>query len=207
MQPEQQIPANNGQDPYDFILAGPPKQKKSLIPGGGSLKQRVILVVGGALGLMLVLYVIFSLAFSGGGGLAKLTTIAQKQTEIIRISNAGSSVVREPSISNFTQSVLLTTTSGQQQTVDYLASHGKKVKTKQLALLQSSKTDQALESAKQAGQYDNALLGTLLDRLKDYRASVKEAYDDSSSQTQKALLKQLFQQADGLLANPPQSVN
>lgn len=207
MQPEQPIPPASGQNPYDFILAGPPKPKRSLIPSGGSLKQRVILIAGGALGLIIILYVIFGLILGGGGSTAPLVKIAQQQTEIIRISNSSAKTVRDAPISNFTQNVLLSTTSAQNQTVDYLAKHGQKLNTKRLGGLQSSKTDQALAAAQQNDQFDDTLLNILIAKLKEYKASLYEDYNNTGSKTQKALDKDLYQQTDKLLTNPPKSAN
>lgn len=207
MQPEQPIPPAGGENPYDFILAGPPKPKKKLIPGGdGSFKQRIILVIGAAFGLMLILYVIFGLIL-GGSGSTGLVNIAQQQSEIIRISTAGSTQVRDAPTANFTQNVLLTTTSAQQQTISFLDKNGKKLKEKDLGLLKSSKTDQDLATAEQNGKYDSALLEVLVAQLKDYQASLSDNFKSSGSQKQKVLVESFYKQVTDLLANQPPAAN
>jgi hypothetical protein len=206
MQLNQPIPPpyTGGDDQYDFILNGNQKAKKSRLPQGKSRKQRLFWVIGAGLGLVIILAIVFSMVLNSGGSPTKaLFSIAQTQTEIVRVSGGSSLKARSLTTRNFAETVTVTMTSSQQQTVNYLTSHKTKVKPKELALGQDSKTDAALKSAEAAGRYDQELLAILEKSLAEYRTQVSEAFKATNSPSQKQLLEQLFNQVTTLLSNQP----
>jgi hypothetical protein len=208
MQLNQPIPPSysGGEDPYDFILKGSQKPKKSLLPAGNSRKNRVILVVGAALfGLILIIIVLSLVTSSGSAGTKQLTTLAQSQNEIIRISSTGSTQARDSTIKGFSESVNLTMMSEQQQTTKYLSSHGAKVKPKVLLLGRDPQTDATLKSATAAGRYDDELLKTIEKQLNVYKIQLQQAYKQTSKKSEKILIQQLFDQATKLTKNQPTS--
>lgn len=210
MQLDQPIPpgSSGGENPYDFILSGAPKPKLSLVPKGGSQKQRIILVASGAIIILIIFVIVFSLiANSGDSGIKSLVSVAQTQTEIVRVSTAGTSQVRDPSILNFTENVSLGLTSSQIQTINYLTKHQKKISSKELALGQSASTNKKLSTAQETGNYDNTMLTTLQQELTAYQAQVIAAYKSTDVNSQKVLLQQLYTQVTNLLKNSPSQVS
>ncbi|MEO8785163.1 MAG: hypothetical protein ABI221_02530 [Candidatus Saccharimonadales bacterium] len=207
MQLDQPIPSTGGENPYDFILSGPTKPKRSILPTGSSPKQRAIVAIAGAVGGLIVFFIILALISSATkGNDGNIVKLAQTQTEIVRVSTEGAQKVRDPSVAAFVQNVNLSLTSDQQKTVSYLAKHGHKLNGKNLGLMESSKTDASLAEADQAGQYDNALLNTMEQSLKNYKTDLATDYK-SAKGTQKELLKELYANANNLLANPPGQVS
>lgn len=208
MQLNQPIPPtySGDEDPYDFILKGNQKPKKTLLPSGNSRKSRILLVVGGVLAALFLLAIIFALVTSSGSSNAKsLLSLAQDQNEIIRISNNGGNQARDPTIQGFSQTVTLVLTTSQQKTVKYLNTHGVKTSSKSLALTRNAQTDATLKSADEAGRYDAELLKTLEGSLNDYKSQLNEMYKKTSSKSQKILLQQLYNQAVNLTKNQPTS--
>ena len=205
MQLNQPIPPPySGDSQYDFILSGNQKAKKSLLPKGNSPKQRILYAVGGGILAVILIMVIFALVFgNSGGSTLALETIAQTQTELIRVSTAGATESRDVAVQGFAESIALTTTTGQQQTLSYLSAHKHKMDAKHLALGRNVKTDAALKSASEAGHYDEQLATELNQELTSYRDQLSKAYKEASSSTQKQLIQQLFNQVTVLLKNQP----
>ena len=205
MQLNQPIPPpySGGDNQYDFILNGNQKPKKGLLPKGETPKQRVLLVVGG-LGVLVLFAIIFALIFGGGKGSTQTPlALAQTQNEIIRVSGIGGQLARDTTTQGFTETVNVTITTSQQQTIKYLSAQKFKIKPKILALAQNSKTDATLRAAAAAGRYDEALKTVLEQELSDYRTQVSAAYKATSDKTQKALYQQLFNQVTILIKNQP----
>ena len=197
-------PFPEGDNQFDFILNGAQKPKKTLLPTANSRKQRILVAVGGGLLFFAILAVLFAVIFSGGDGASKsLLAVAQTQTEITRVSDAGVKKSRDSVAQGLAETVFLAITTNQQQTVTYLKSQGVKADTNTLALGKSTKTDAALESAAQAGRYDDVLISTLKKMLADYKVQLTEAYKQAGSRSQQNLLKQLFNQAEALTKNQP----
>jgi hypothetical protein len=208
MQLNQPIPPtySGGEDPYDFILKGNQKPKKSLLPSGSSRKNRIILVAGGGLALLFLLIIIMTVISSNSSKSTKgLIEIAQSQTEITRISTNGSNLSRNTTVKGFSESVNLTISTGLIETTKYMSSHGNKVKTKTLSLTKSAQTDAALKSASESGRYDDELLKTLEKELSDYKVLIGQTYKQATIKSQKTLLQNLFDQVVNLTKNQPTS--
>ena len=207
MQLEQPIPPNNpgGDNQYDFIMNGKQAPKKSILPSGNSRKQRIILIVGGALAFFAIFAIVLALIFSSGGEDTKaLLGLAQTQTEITRVSADGTTKARSAATQNFTQTVTTTMTTAQQQTIEVLAKKTK-VDEKKLVLGRSTKTDTALTSAQQAGRYDEELTATLTKALASYKTEISQAATKTTTKSQKELLQKLYTQVEALIKNQPTS--
>ena len=206
MQLNQPIPPtySGGENPYDFILQGPQKPKKTLIPTGGSQKQRILLAITGLIIFILLAVAIFGVLSSlGGDETQAILGIAQTQTELVRISTAGGNKARDLTTLGFAESVQLTLTTNQQQTTRYLTSQNVKINPKVLVLGQKTQTDASLKSAEQAGRYDEELLTVLQNSLSAYKTQLNSAYQNATSVKQKNLLLNLYNQANALTKNQP----
>ena len=205
MQLNQPIPpaASDGQNPYDFILSGNQQPKQGRIfKSGGSKKQRLILVIGGGLALFAIFGIILLLIFSSGSSdLDKTLAIAQSQNEIIRISQDGQKNARSYKTQTFNETVNITITSAQNETIAYLSKNRKKPKEKTLAATANAKTTNDLKSALQAGRYDEFLTATLIKSLQSYQGQLNDTYQATGNPALKKLLKQQFDQSVILLKN------
>lgn len=210
MQLNQPIPPpySGGDSQFDFILNGNQKPKKSLLPKGGNRKQRLLVALGIGAGVIVLLIIIVSLLLSSGNTSTKsLISIAQTQNEIVRISSTGSQKAKSKAAANFAITVADSTATGQAATTKYLTSKKVKIPPKTLAMGQNPQTDAALKSAQTAGRYDEELISTLQKSLLAYQSEVGTAYKATNSASQKALLKQLFDQVTILLKNQPTATN
>lgn len=200
MQPEQPYtppaPAPEPSHPsqYDFIMNGgqpQPKSKLSLPKGNGSKTQRILILVGGGAVLLVLILMAFSLLTAGSKGQTEqLLTLAQEQTELIRVAGLAQSekAVRSSSTQVLAANTSLALQSSNKEVLALLTKAKVKTDDKILALKKSSKTDLALEEAAQNNQYDDVFTGILRTDLKAYQTHVKQLYSTSTNKAQKEVL-------------------
>lgn len=193
-------PGPGGQNQYSFITDPGKPAKKSLLPAGGTKQGRIFLVVGGLLGLITIGVIAFAVINSiGNSSKQDWLTLAQKQQELIRISEVGATKAQNRDTKNLATTTNLSLKSSQ-TTVNSLAKkNGAVVNSKSLALGKSAETDAALKTAEQTNQFDKAFQTILKNELNDYQALLKKLYDGSSSQSTKNGLSTAYSNA-GLLA-------
>lgn len=180
------------QNPYDFIMNSNNKPR-GMFSGGGSTMSRIIIVVVGAVSLIILAIVLFSvLSGSSGGSVANLTDVAQRQTEIARISAVAVEKSNSTAIKNRAHTVKLSMLSSQQQTIALLTKSGEKVDAKVLALKQNAQTDQQLDAATANDTFDATFTKILDEELKSYRIAVQNYFNSSTSNNEKLLLKESF---------------
>jgi hypothetical protein len=195
-------PLNNsggasGHNPYEFIMS-PNSKKHALGLGGASFAKQITLIGSGAVLLIILLVVGFSL-FAPKGNTASVLAVAQRQQEIVRIAESANRLLTTQNVQNFVINTDVVVNSDQQKTLTYLSSHGVKPKGKSLALDHDTKTDQLLDSAKAAGNYEPIVAQTLQDQLSTYKNELQTAYKASTSTAAKKLLQQNFKNAEALL--------
>jgi lipopolysaccharide export LptBFGC system permease protein LptF len=199
LMPPQQYQQPN-QNPYEFILSGPP-QKPGF--GGGSQKKRILIVAAGGAVLLMVFMLVFSLIFSGGKGSTEtLLSIARQQSELIRVANEGAQRARGPQAQNLAMTTKLSLTSAQQDLQAYIKSQGIKVKQKELAAPPNSRTDAELTAAEQDNRFDEAFTALMQQQLTAYQAALKQAYDETSSRSGRQVLSDSHAQVELLLGKP-----
>lgn len=193
------MPSGGGQNPYDFILKGQGKPKRSF--GSGSLKQRVIIVAGGALILLIAAVVLISLIGSGGkGNTSALLNVAQQQTELARVAGIGVDKADSTDTKNLAITAQLSMQSSQADTVALLKKSGHKVNDKSLALLQNSNTDQQLDDADASSTFDSTFTQLFKTELNNYRSALQNAYSGATG-TQQQLLQADFNDASILIGS------
>mgnify|MGYP006196768721 CR=1 FL=1 len=119
----QQSPAPQQQDPYNFIMQSPQKSGPSFTPS--SMKARIIIVAAGAV-LLITLFVIAAsiLGSAGKTQQQRYLEIAQKQTEIVRVSALADKKAKSLSARSFAVTTQLAITSDQKKMSDILAKLG-----------------------------------------------------------------------------------
>jgi hypothetical protein len=188
-------PQNTGQ--YDFFMSPEKPSRRSMLPGlsGGNSMIMRIAVIGGIFVIIVICLVVLSSLFSSGGNLPKLTTVAQQQSELIRVAtlatNEGSAQTSQ-STNNFTQSCLLSMTTAQQQLLGFMSSHGKKLGSKDLSKAQDPNTDSALSAAAAASNFDSIYTTIMGRQLGSYETALKDAYSSASNSTEKQILSDDF---------------
>jgi hypothetical protein len=206
MPTQQPSPAPNGEahDPYAFLYDTPGK-KRSILPSGNSTKQRIMIVVGGFITLMILFVLLFSLILGHkSGNSASLTSLAQQQTEMSRVAAIITQNSRDNATQAFSSNVQYSMVSDQKSLVKYLAKHGVKLKSVTLNMGKKSSTDTLLANAKLAGTYEVVGTAQLQKQLQQYQNDLAVAFKSGSS-AEKAELRPLYIHATTLLKNLPQS--
>lgn len=195
MQPNE--PQNPG-NPYDFILGGPPAPRQ-----GRSRKKRIIITAAGGGVLLTLIMIVFSLlASSGKGSVETLVSIAQQQNEIVRIAEDGNKKARGATAQNLAITTKLSISSAQKDLLAYAKNQGIKINPDKLAETKDSKTDEQLKSAEQNNRYDETFTKVVTQQLTAYQASLRKAYNETSSQSGKSVLTSASKQIELLIATP-----
>lgn len=195
MQPEQ--------NPYDFILNTSEQPKPKLFNAGGSKKNKIILIAG----LFSIIFIAFILISSFLGSADKnlqdkLLSIAQQQTEIIRVADLSKNekTIRDQSTLIFAYNTSISLNTSSQQ-VTKILNKNKKVDQKQLALKKDTKTDELLKNAALNNTYDETFKDILKKQLTTYQTDLKDTYSDAKDPADKLVLKNAYDAATILLTN------
>lgn len=193
-------PGTGGQqNPYDFIMQEPHKPKHK-ITGGSSLKSRVLVVVGGAVALIVLAILFFTVIAGGNKGInQKLLELAQEQTEIVRLADIGIEKARSADTKNLATTIKYSVTSSLN---DVLAIIKKKSTDKNLTVTKNSATDQTLDTAATNNNFDAVFTETMATKLKTYQTNIRSIYDTTENQNTRRVMSDAFNSVGVLLANP-----
>ena len=208
MSPEQSpapIPIQPDQSPYDFLLNPAPAAKPSKIAGKLPLPhdpflRRIVIILGGGIGLVIVVAILASIIFGGTSASANLTTLAQQQNELIRIATAASNQAVSQTTKNLAINTQLVLTTDQEQLLAYAKKHGLSIGTKELAGTKSTDTDTQLSNALAASNYDVVFIQIVQSQLTTYQALVKQTFTAIHDNLGRQLLNNDYTAASALLA-------
>lgn len=162
---------------FDFIMNGGQNQKKSLIPLPSDPKQKLIaLIAGGAIGLILLLVLFFSIFGGNSGPVEDLVSVTQQQTEILRISDEASRELNSTDAQKLSTLILAVVSSDRTKTINYMKENGRKVDAKELALKQSAEASQRLKNAQQNGQLNEVYTDIIIEYLEAYQSNLESIY-------------------------------
>ena len=191
MQPNGQMPpAQTQQNPYDYIINPGTPPKNSFANGSGKPKKIVMVafVLGGLLLVVIGIAVFSSLTSKN---YESIVGLAQRQQEIIRVSELGLKDANDPSARVYLSTVHSVTISEQNATVAFLSKKGLKVDSKILVLKKDTSTDTSLQTAKQNNTFDQVVLTKLNGEISDYRQAQKAVTGIDNSKSEKALFATL----------------
>lgn len=175
-------------------------QKRSLIPGGP--KQRMVIFgVGIAIVIIVLLMVILSVVNSGSSATDDLVVLAQKQNEIARIAEIGSSKASGPAAKKLSALGYSTTTTDQKALVSYLAKNKRKVGDKELSRAQDKTIDNDLTAAESNGRFDEVFVEGMGKLMVEYQKSLQNSYQTVGS-SGKQVLKTSFDNVTLILNDP-----
>ncbi len=178
MQPNQPNPD------YSFLNNAPTQ-------AGPSKRKRIMIVAGGAAVLLIIIFIGIFVLFGGGDSSSTSLNIAQKHTELIRVSELGQKTARGQAAKNIATTTNLTLLSSQAQ-INAIASKDQKVATKLLKAGQDAKTDTTLTEAEQRSQFDEVFIDLLVGEIKEYQIELKKAYESSNSKKNKETYSTLY---------------
>jgi hypothetical protein len=187
------------QNPYEFIMSSGAAPKKSWLPTPANKTQRIIFVAAGGFILLLLIVVGFSVISGGNNGdTDRLLKLAQQHAEIVRVAEIGTEKARSPQARNLAATTKLTLQSSQGDLLD-VVNKFTKVGSKELAAGKNQDTDKALETAEQSNRFDEAFIETMNKSLSSYSSELKAVYDASSSEDNKRVYSEIFNQVTTLL--------
>lgn len=205
--PQPAVPPTPSQPQYDFIMQPAPQSSGDLLTKfiGTSTSVRIA-AAAGAVGVILIIIMLVAVILSGNNGLntTALISVAQKQTELARISSDPSTSATQQPTKNFAATASLTLISDQQALVNFLSLHGSKPSTSTLAASKSANTDSKLQDSQTNGTYDSTYLSIARTQLASYEKSLQIAAAGSKSKTEQQLLSAAYIHAQ-LLVEQSQS--
>lgn len=161
-----------------------------------SKKGRILAVAGGAIALILIATIFMAVLSSAGkAGREELLSVAQQQTELIRISKIGIDRSRNTSAKNLAMTVSVSLQSDQKTLSAALSNQHIKISPKQLAMGKKQSTDKLLTEAEQANKFDAVFIETIQAQLKKYKQTLNSAHGKTSNKKLKALLEKQFKNA------------
>jgi hypothetical protein len=196
MQPQQ--PYNN---PYDFIVNPEKPARKPMVslsgPGSGIGMRIAIATV--IFVLIIIAATVVASLFKGSGNSTNMTSVAQDQAELIRVTTLAtqdqSNDISTQTTLYFAQNCDLSVSSEQQRLLAFLSKNGLKLSTAKLALKTNGQTTSALTNAAASSTYDTVFLNAMQGDMNTYIADIKTAYNASKSPTEKQILNTDYQDA------------
>ena len=186
------------ENPYDFIVNEPPKQRKpSLFSGQTSFKQRILVILGGGI-VLIILIVIFASIFSSKPKTAGIVSVGQQQTTLITLATSADTAASQQITKNLATNVKLSLTSGQLSLINYLEATGSKITAISLLTSQTALVSKQL-AATPANNFDYEYVQLAQSELTSYVSAIKQVYSSNNPASQKVLLSNLYVSASLLL--------
>jgi len=161
---------------------------------------RIALVAVVIVLIIVIILVVGSLFSSSGSNVTNMTSVAQDQTELIRVATEAtqnqSTDINQSTTRYFADNCLLAISSEQQRLLSFLSAHGAKLTTAKLALKQNSHTDTELQAAAASSTYDSAFLTAMQGDMGTYMSDIKVAYNASQNPQEKSLLATDYKDAN-----------
>lgn len=171
-------------------------------------RKRILITSSGGVGLIVVVWMLIALIFSGGPDVTqRLISIVQRQEEIIRISEIGTDTARDREVEQFATTTRAAIRSSQNEITRLIeARTGSRVSQNRLRAGENAQTTQELEAALQANRFDITFITVIKDELIDYRTTMEIALRETDSANEREVLQSLIGEVGVLLnrINPEQ---
>jgi hypothetical protein len=151
---------------------------------------------------MMVLAVLLS-ALGGGSSKTDFSSLAQAQTELMRVSDQGAKSAVQQKTKNLSVTIQYSLSTQRQQTLNYLSNNGTTLGEKDLTLKRNATTDQQLASAKTTSTFDQVFAEIMQDELTAYANSLKQLHGLTANQFEKELLSTYHEQTQLLIGQIP----
>jgi hypothetical protein len=198
MPPQQPGVSPNGQ--YDFIVNPTGYRQTSNWLLQAPLKTRLLVFGGGVFGLLLIIWIFIALLSAGGNAnVQNLTTLAQEQAELARISFAATQNATSGTAKNLASTVRLSIDSDEQLFVQYLGNLNAAPSSDTLAQGANPQTDVQLTNAQTSGTYDQTYTTIVTQQLTTYASDLKKTFNSMSDANERQLLSGAYQHAQLLL--------
>lgn len=199
MQPNAPTPPPPNNDPFAFITQDTPVAKKPLI-NPSSMKTRILIIAGFV--IFLIIAAVIAVSLLGGGDKDRTQSyieIAQRQTEIIRISALASDKAKGLETKSLAYTTNLSVTSSQKDLTAILVKRGvtEKALAKELGGAKNAKTDELLAEAERNNRYDETFKEILNTELTNYQKQLN-AVSGGAKKSEYAVFEKSFIQVSTL---------
>lgn len=177
--PQPTIPAapERPTTPYDFFMNNQPKaiKKPGLpFPKPKTAGAQIAWIAGGGLAVVILIGLI-TLAVPSSDPKIALVTVAQAQTETLRLCTLGQQQATLSSTKGFAVNCALSLTTEQRQLTSYLSKAGVSLKGKVLSGGFNSTADKRLTASKSASDYDDVFKSVMENQLTTQTRSIQQA--------------------------------
>lgn len=154
--------------------------------------------------LMVAVVVISNVFLADKTNIDDLVSLAQHQTEIIRLSGDKDTPATTQGVKNASITTELTVTTQSQEVLKFLGLHGRKVPLAELKLKADPAVDQQLKLAQETSTFDSTFAKVMRDELTEYSQAIITAHDNALGNTEKAMLSKHYGQTQLLLKQWPE---
>lgn len=168
---------------FDFIMNS---QKQ---PGGvQSKKQRIMIVLGGLVVLLIITLIGGKILGSAGNkGSDQLLDLVAYQSELKRVIGLGTERARSASTKNKALTATLTLETDYQETVTLINKRGIKPPEGLTSRYAGNKSDEILDAAEKTNSFDEAYEAIYKEKLTNYKTKLAEVYPSLSPAEQKVV--------------------
>lgn len=193
-----QPPNPNSQ--YDFILNADQKPKNGFFSDLGL--PRWVVLGGLAAVILIVLIVLYSVAFGNKSNNQPVLSLAAQAQEISRVSTLVSQTSTDSNTVSLATTVITVLTSQQTGLTNYYTSTGHKLDTKLLAVDKNDQTDQQIQSANQSNSLTSFYESYLKASLSSYGQALASEYKLTRNPDLKPTLDSDYQSVQTILNSP-----
>lgn len=191
-------PGESGHNPYEFIFNPDTTHHKA--PVGNSVLRRVLVIVGVLVVLTILGSVVAKLLVPADTSIQQVTTIAQEQTELVRVATYVAGHADGTELVNLAINTEMSINTNKQAAVNYAATRGTKLEDKILTLKKDAATDKLFAAAISSNTFDTTATQTLNAELGTYQTNLKKAYAATTGKKARALLQDSYDTAVTLAA-------
>jgi predicted outer membrane protein len=194
-------PEKNPNSQYDFIMN---VDKKPRLTTGKKTRHLLIIIIvlliatGGAIAYSM-------LAGTGKSSTVNLVSLAQKQTEIIRITDIATQKSANPDTKALASTIGYTATSNEIELEKLIKSGGTKLNAQTLAGARDTLADTKLNTAGLNNTFDPIFREVITAKLTDYQSALQEAFTQTSDANVKKFLSSSYDQIT-LILNSKSSI-
>ncbi|MGH7142107.1 MAG: hypothetical protein ACREF5_01365 [Candidatus Saccharimonadales bacterium] len=209
MPPQQNYePAPPAPEPeqYDFIVDSNKHKPTINLIKVGSFKSRLIVAIGGAILLIIAIWVFISvLSNASTAPTAPLIAITQEQNELARISLTPAQSATEQPTQTFAITTNLSMQSEQQAFLAFLQTLGSTPSSSVQQATRNPKTDAALLAAQTDDTYDQTYISIAQSELTTYENTLKQTFANTKNTNERILLNTAYKQAELLMQQSTQT--
>ncbi len=181
-------PNDDSTTPYDFFLNTPKEPKKKLLSKPKTKFSKIVFIAIAAFMVLGIAAVAVSAVQASKNKAPELVVLAQSQQYIISTSDTAGKTLQSQNLINFAATAKSTTTSAQQQLIDYTIRRGIRVDVKSLTALTDNTSLQQLTAAQAAGTYDATYVSIMQAKLQSYAAKLEQMRSTSVSSSEQNIL-------------------